>query len=151
MKKNIIMTAGLLSTLSSVVMSNESYAVNEIDSINENSRNITQLNKKGKVINVASNDVLNVRVKPDSSSELVFTLKNSTEINVLAQDNATGWYKVSYDGKEGYASNRYIEIIGDMTEVYSVTADINLRKEASWSGEIIEVAKKDSKLNVISW
>ena len=89
MKKNIVMTAGLLSTLSSVVISNESYAVNEIDSINENSRNITQLNKRGKVINVVSNDVLNVRVKPDASSELVFTLKNSEKINVLAQDNAT--------------------------------------------------------------
>ena len=150
MKKNIVMTAGLLSTLSSVVISNESYAVNEIDSINENSRNITQLNKRGKVINVVSNDVLNVRVKPDASSELVFTLKNSEKINVLAQDNATGWYKVSYNGKEGYASNRYIEIIGDMTEVYTVTADINIRKEANWSAEIIDVAKKNSKLNVIS-
>ena len=150
MKKNIVMTAGLLSTLSSVVMSNESYAVNEIDSINENSRNITQLNKRGKVINVVSNDVLNVRVKPDASSELVFTLKNSEEINVLAQDNATGWYKISYNGKEGYASNRYIEIIGDMTEVYTVTADINIRKEANWSAEIVSVAKKNSKLNVVS-
>ena len=36
------------------------------------------------------------------------------------------------------------------TTEYIVTTDINLRKEASWSAEIIDVAKKDSKLNVIS-
>ena len=150
MKKNMIVTAGLISTLSSIVVSNESLAMNEIDNINENSRSTTQLNKKGKVKNVKSNDVLNVRVKPSADSSLVFTLKNGTEINVLAQDNATSWYKVSYNGKEGYASNRYIEIIGDMSTKYTVTADINLRKEASWSGEIITIAKKGSTLDVIS-
>ena len=36
MKKNMIVTAGLISTLSSIVVSTESLAMNEIDNINEN-------------------------------------------------------------------------------------------------------------------
>ena len=150
MKKNMIITAGLLSTVSSMMFTNESYAVNEVESISEKTRTLTQLNKKGRVKNVSSNDVLNVRIEPNADSKLVFTLKNSTEINILAQDNKTSWYKISYNGQEGYASNRYIEIIGDMTEVYNVTADINLRKEANWSAEVVKVVKNGTKLDVIS-
>ena len=154
MKKNVILATGLLTGITSSMMSNESYAINNLESFTQNSRALNQMNKIGKVKGVASNDVLNVRKEPNSNSSLVFTLKNNTEITVIGQDTETNWYKVSYNGNEGYASNRYIEIIGDViapsTEKYKVTGAINLRKEANWSSEVITMIKKDETLDVIS-
>ena len=115
---------------------------------------------KGKVVNVASNDVLNVREKASTSSKILYTLKNNTSVNIL-EKLSNGWVKINYNGQQGYASGKYIEEVKESSRPeekpetiagtkYNVTADINLRKTASWSGEIIRVAKKGETLNVVS-
>lgn len=120
---------------------------------------VIETTKKGKVINVKSNDVLNVRESNSPSSKLLYTLKNGTEVDIL-EKLSNGWIKISYNGKVGYVNGRYIEEIKEITtpeqtpEVttgkYEVTSDINLRTSASWSGNIIRVAKKGEILDVIS-
>ena len=150
MKKNIMIATGLLSAVVPVVLNNESEAVDDLNEVNKNSRAITTMNKIGKIKGVASNDSLNVRKEPTTSSSVVFTLKNATQINIIGQDSESGWYKISYNGNVGFASNRYIDIIGDAYTKYIVTGDINLRKEANWSSEKVAVIKKGETLNVIS-
>ena len=150
MKKNIMVATGLLSTVIPVALTNESEAINDIKEVNENIRSIAIMNKIGRVKGVANNDTLNVRKEPNTTSSVVFTLKNSTQIKIIGQDSESGWYKVTYNNNTGYASNRYIEIIGDVYTEYEVTGDINIRKEPSWSGEKVAVAKKGDILNVIS-
>lgn len=147
MKKNLIIATGLLAGATSVAMSSESQAVN----LNkEEQRSVVSLNKVGKVKNVASNDTLNVRTEPNTSGSIVFTLKNSTQVTVIGQDSESGWYKISYNNKTGFVSNRYIELVSDVSYQYVVLSDINIRKEPNWSSEKAFVAKKNQILQVIS-
>ena len=114
---------------------------------------------EGKVVNVRANDSLNVREKASGSSKVLYTLKNSTPVNII-EKLSNGWVKISYNGKQGYANGKYIEEIKNTTNPdnkpgsstgtkYDVIADINLRKTASWSGEIIKVIRKGETLNVV--
>lgn len=112
--------------------------------------NIVDMNKFGKVIGVKSDDTLNVRELPDSKSSVLYTLKNSTEVRIIGQDKESGWYKINYNGKIGFASNRYIDIVKPTVTSYKVTGDIKIRKSKSWSAEYVAVAKKGTFLDVIS-
>ena len=146
MKKKIMIATGLLGLVAPNLSNSESQAYNTPDILQKT----VNINKLAKVKGVASNDVLNVRTLPNSTGTIVFTLKNATSINVIGQDSSTGWYKVSYNGKEGYASNRYIEIVSPNTKTYVVTGDINIRKDDSWSAEKMAVVKKGEILEVVS-
>lgn len=137
-------------------MNNIHYSSLANNSIEHNNVILNNLNnglKKGIVINVSSNDVLNVRESNTVSSKILFTLKNNTEVLIKSQ-KSNGWYEVEYNGKTGFANNRYIKLINDnnastSTAQYNVTGDINLRKKASWSGEKICIIKKGAILNVV--
>ena len=116
----------------------------------------------GKVVNVASNDVLNVRASSSASAKLLYTLKNNTSVEVI-EKLSNGWIKISYNGKAGYVNGKYIAVSNTETKPdtstpnapegsvkYEVTNPINLRKTAAWSGEIIKVVNKGETLNVVS-
>lgn len=53
---------------------------------------------------------LNVRKGAGSSYAIITTLAQGTKVNIVAKDNATGWYKITYNGAYGYVSNKYITI-----------------------------------------
>lgn len=53
---------------------------------------------------------LNVRKGAGSSYAIITTLPQGTKVNIVAKDNATGWYKITYNGAYGYVSNKYITI-----------------------------------------
>ncbi len=57
---------------------------------------------------------LNFRDKASASGEIITSLPEGTEVQVL--ETLEGWYKISYDGKEGYVSARYIETYEVTTE-----------------------------------
>ncbi len=48
---------------------------------------------------------LNLRSAPDVNSEKLASLPYGTELDILSEEN--GWYKVSYEGTEGYVSAQY--------------------------------------------
>lgn len=147
MKNKIIMATGILSAVVPCAINGTSEANNDLGVLQKT----IGMNKLGKVKGVASNDVLNVRELPDADSKMVFTLKNNTQVNIVGQDSASGWYQVKYDGKVGFASNRYIEVITMETTKYKVVnEDIKIRKSASWQEEGIAVAKEGSILDVVS-
>lgn len=53
---------------------------------------------------------LNVRKGAGTSYSIITTLPQGTTVNIVAKDNATGWYKITYNGAYGYVSNTYVTI-----------------------------------------
>lgn len=59
----------------------------------------------GKSVYVTSEGGLNMRKEPDSKSEVIAVIPNGTKLDVL--DEQGEWYKVKYEGKEGWVWKGY--------------------------------------------
>lgn len=66
-------------------------------------------NKKGKVINISS--TLNVRGSASTSANVIGSLRNGDEVEI--KNSLTGWYEINYNGRSGYVSSSYIQLITD--------------------------------------
>lgn len=51
---------------------------------------------------------VNVRDLPEQSGAKLGSLSTNQEVTVLGQCNETGWYRISYNGGEGFVSNSYL-------------------------------------------
>ena len=51
---------------------------------------------------------VNVRDLPSSDGEKLGKLSEGAEVKVTGQCNETKWYRIEYDGKVGYVSNKYL-------------------------------------------
>ena len=56
----------------------------------------------------AISDNLNIRSGPSTSYDIIGTLNTDAKIEILAKNN--DWYKVDYNGKEGYVSSNYLKL-----------------------------------------
>ena len=56
---------------------------------------------------------LNVRKGPSTKYSLVGSLYKNKSVTIL--DESNGWYKVNFNGKEGWASKKYIKVSEDNT------------------------------------
>ena len=68
---------------------------------------VSSTNKVGKV--VTENDALNVRKLPSTESEKIGTVDKGSTITILSEVN--GWYEIEFNGKSGYVSGEFVEII----------------------------------------
>ena len=111
-------------------------------------------------------DSLNVRTGPGTNYSVLGSLKNGSVVEVQSITN--GWAKINFNGKVGYcnASSKYLQATTDApaggvstpveesmdptTTNAKVTADVNLRETASWSGNKIMVIKKGAAVEVVS-
>ena len=73
---------------------------------NESLYKVTKMNSTGKVINITSNDVLNVRSGPGTSFNIINRLKNNTIVNITGKFE--DWYRLD---NNGFVLNKYIQII----------------------------------------
>lgn len=64
--------------------------------------------KIGKIVNVSTN--LRLRSQPNTSSSVLAYLLPSERVNLKGK-TSSGWYKVSHNGKIGYVSSKYVEIV----------------------------------------
>ena len=96
--------------------------------------------------------ILNLRSQPSTSAAIVAKIPNSKF--VLVEDKQGDWYKVVYNGTEGYVHSDYIHFdeyfIGD----YSFSAQVNgngvrLRNGASTYSDIIGNFSAGAKLSVV--
>ena len=71
----------------------------------------TVTNKIGRVVNVTTN--LRVRSAASSSASVLGYLLNGTTVNITGSTN--GWYKINYNGRDGYVSSDYIQIVDGST------------------------------------
>lgn len=51
---------------------------------------------------------VNVRDLPEQTGAKLGSLSTNQEVTVTGQCNETGWYKISYNGGEGFVSNSYL-------------------------------------------
>lgn len=51
---------------------------------------------------------VNVRDLPEQTGEKLGSLSTNQEVTVTGQCNETGWYRISYNGGEGFVSNSYL-------------------------------------------
>ena len=121
------------------------------------SSSITAMNKEGQVTGVASNDTLNMRSETSSTSSIVAKLPNGTKVQVIGQDTKTSWYKINYDGKTGYVSNKYIKINGDwnssassITGTRKTTDNLNFRTGPGTNYSIIANIPKGTVIDYYS-
>lgn len=77
---------------------------------------------------------LNVRKGAGVNYGIITTLPQGTTVTIVAKDNATGWYKISYNGAYGYVSNKYVTITSTGT-----TVDPTIIQDFPYADEMVEV------------
>jgi len=60
-------------------------------------------------IGSVTGDLVNIRQRPDTSSELLGTYPKGTDMTVIGINN--GWYKVKHDDLTGYVRSDYMDIV----------------------------------------
>ena len=50
---------------------------------------------------------LNIRSEPTVKSEILFVIKKGTKVEIINKTN--NWYKISYNGKQGFASAKFLK------------------------------------------
>jgi uncharacterized protein YgiM (DUF1202 family) len=147
--------------------------------LNKETNGWLQINKDGKtgyvngsyietytetVTNATVTEDINLRKTASWSAEKITVIKKNENVSVISKGSE--WTKISYNGLEGYAPTKYVSentsssgntsnsgnntTTPVQTSTAKTTADINLRKSASWSGEIIKVVSKNQTVTVLS-
>lgn len=109
-------------------------------------------------------DVLNVRREANTICEVIGKLKRGQTVNILIRSE--DWYKISYNGIEGWVHNNFLSTGNEKgdekaepakkqtvipTGLAKVTAEtLNLRTEASTSAKVIARLKKGAVVKVTS-
>ena len=80
---------------------------------------------------------LNMRKSPEDRAKIVIKIKNGSQVEVL--ETVEEWYRISFDGKEGYVKSRYIKLLSSAvgTEIYSNGTTLYLREEPSEKAAIV--------------
>ena len=93
---------------------------------------------------------LHVRAKPTKNSEKLGVLKKGTAVETTGTKN--GWYKITYKGKTGYISGKYVTTTkprtAETTIVYT-TANLNVRDKATTEGKKLGVLKKGTAVETL--
>ncbi len=101
---------------------------------------------------------LNMRTGPGTSYPIVLVLPKGAEVTVL--DTSNIFYKISYGGKVGYSSSRYLtgnQVVDEPSnpappvenDVRYTTADLNLRSGPSASYSILLSMPRGSKVTIL--
>lgn len=77
---------------------------------------------------------LNVRKGAGTSYGIITTLPQGTTVTIVAKDDATGWYKIRYNGAYGYVSNIYVTITSTGT-----TVDPTTIQDFAYADDMVEV------------
>ena len=100
---------------------------------------------------------LNFRKDTSTSSSIIATIPKNTTINIVDK-SISGWYKVEYNGNTGYVSSSYVTINGSgtnnstttpSTQKGVTTANLNFRKNASTSSNLITTIPKNTTINIV--
>ncbi len=100
---------------------------------------------------VISGSNVNFRSQPSTSSGVIATLAENTEVSLVSVDS--GWCKAVYNGKEGYVSADYVSVDGlplvDPQGI--VTGDaVNVRSGPSTSYDVVTKVYSGTILNLTS-
>ena len=99
--------------------------------------------KQGKIVNVTTS--LRVRSAANTSASVLGYLNNGTTVSITGESG--NWYKISYNGKDGYISKDYVQISGNTApittrsiasgKVTGVTTNLRVRSAASTTSSVL--------------
>ena len=90
-----------------VSVSNTSSGGNNVSRGDTPANNVTTTSQYGKVTGVTSN--LRVRSAANATSSVLGYLLNGTVVSIVG--TTEGWYAINYNGKTGYVSSEYIQLV----------------------------------------
>lgn len=96
---------------------------------------------------------LNMRSCPCLSGELILTIPTGQTVTRIGNDKITEdgycWYRVRYNGKEGFCAEKYL-YRADKCSVFEATDALNLRKLPTTDSKALSVLHKGEKIVAIS-
>lgn len=111
--------------------------------------NSKTVEKKGVIYNIRT--ALNIRSNPSMGSNIIGKLSNGTSIDIVGETN--GWYKIKYNGKDGYVSDKYIRVQNNDEIKYKgkvqVSSALNVRKGPGTSYSIISSLLNNQIVKII--
>ena len=121
-------------------------AYNNIDDSSTYSSNLENLNSRGVQAGYYTvTGAINFRKSASWSGTVISTISKGTTVYVSSISN--GWATVSHNGTTGYAPADYLQAV---SKKETVTASVNLRTTATWSGDIIQVIKTGETVHTVS-
>ena len=105
---------------------------------------------------------LNLRNQASLSGKVLMTIPKGKTVTILSEKDENGWYKVSYDGKTGYAISNYIKEGDSNSESTESTPstpvpiegqpteNLNLRDQPGTSGKILTTIPKGKIVTILS-
>ena len=107
--------------------------------------------ERSSVKTATTTENLNLRDKASTSGKVLATIPKGKTVTLLSDRNANGWYKVTYDGKVGYANGAYLqENLSNTTSLGKTKENLNLRQQASTNGSILAIIPKGETINLLS-
>lgn len=141
----------------------EAKAYNGYEDNNVNNGNNTETTTKVGVAKVDTS--LNVRKGPGTNYSVVDRLYNGKQVTIMGEENS--FYKVKYDGREGYVSKSYVTILGNSSNnntnnnsgstityktgvTTNTTVNLNVRKGAGTNYAVIGTLKPKSQVIILN-
>lgn len=89
----------------------------------------TLANDVGKMIATIDTETLRVRMEPSTEAEVYGLLPEGEIVEVLENDEESGWICIDYNGSDGYVSSEYVTL-DFMIDTGETVAEIEAREEA---------------------
>ncbi|GAA0739549.1 SH3 domain-containing protein [Clostridium oceanicum] len=132
------------------------------NSNNSSTKNNTSL-KSGNVKLSSNSSTLNVRSSANTSSKVIGSLKNGSNITIIGQ--AGGWYKIKYGSSTAFVSSQYVSLGSTSSHsipknnttslsstgrviLSSTSSYLNVRSSASTSSKVLGSLKHGSNVNI---
>ncbi len=103
--------------------------------------------------------VLNVRKGPGTTNGILGTLKKGDKVEIIQLNAAQDWYKIIYNGMEGYVHASYLTISGTQAPAPGPTPDaqyatvnaskLNFRKGADLNSAVIKTLSRGDTVQVL--
>ncbi len=111
----------------------------------------------GRVTTMYATAPLNIRQSPSTDSAVLATLSYDEGVDVYAKHD--GWFSVQYNGMDGYCNGAYLNfgqagkaedtVGGNVMNMLTVTAPLNVRTEPSTNGAILGSFQAGESVKVI--
>ncbi len=97
---------------------------------------------------IITEDAVNFRASPDTSSKILNQLSKGTKVSVVASEG--DWFQVSYSDATGWVNGNYITVRDEQISAGVVSAPVlNVRSEPNTTSEILSKLEKGAMVEIV--